>query len=150
MQFPSRMGFYSCAMIFMSKNTLVNVNGVISEPDIFSSHQKTNTFYFIFRGFFSVLIISADCSLLNGKPDLKSASILSLGKYGHYGLEFHVQFLRNVIVLQRLSSSHLFTAASDIVVSSFFLDCEFTEGKGHYFLSLQNRILHQGMLNKHF
>lgn len=53
MQFPSRMGFYSCAMILMSKNTLVNVNGVISEPDTFSSHQNTNTFYFILRGFFS-------------------------------------------------------------------------------------------------
>lgn len=34
-----------------------------------------------------------------GKPDLKSTPILSLGKYGHYGLEVHVQFLRNMIVL---------------------------------------------------
>lgn len=28
-----------------------------------------------------------------GKPDMKSTPILSLGKYGHYGLEVHVQFL---------------------------------------------------------
>ena len=93
MQFPGRMGFYSCALILMSKNTLGNVNGVISEPDTFSSHQKTHTFYFIFRGLFSLLLYQQIIPYYMGKPDLKSTPILSLGKYGHYGLEVHVQFL---------------------------------------------------------
>lgn len=87
------MGFYSCAMILMSKNTLGNVNGVISEPDTFSSHQKQPLSISSSRDYFPCLLYQQIIPYYMGKPDMKSTPILSLGKYGHYGLEVHVQFL---------------------------------------------------------